>query len=156
MRQRNGRGNMHKPPPCVVRNSGTHLDQTLDEPFHGALHFFAPDIELTDYMREVLGQNAHLQPGLVSLEALTTGLVPAQGVFGCHTPDPVGIHVDDQPLFVLPFQEGVGGSSKVILAPSKSIIIARLKSSRIASFWLSPLSSTSEPPGLLIYHPYIK
>jgi hypothetical protein len=72
---------MHIPPPGMVRNSGPHLDQTLDEPVHGALHCFAPDIKLADHMQEVVGQNTHLQPSLVRLEPLATGLVPAQGIF---------------------------------------------------------------------------
>jgi len=32
-------------------------------------------------VQEVVGQNPHLQPGLVGLEPLAAGLVPAQGVF---------------------------------------------------------------------------
>jgi hypothetical protein len=65
----------------MVRNPGTNFDQTLNQPIHGPLYFFAPDIELPDHMQEVVGQNPHLQPGLVRLEALATGFVPAQGIF---------------------------------------------------------------------------
>ena len=71
---------MHIPSPGMVRNSGPHFDQTLDQPVNGPPHFFAPDIELPDHMQEVVGQNPHLQPGLVGLEPLATGFVPAQGV----------------------------------------------------------------------------
>ena len=45
--------------------------------------------------------------------------------------------------------------SEEMMAPWKSIMMARLKSGRINSFWLSPLSSTLEPPELLIYPYYI-
>jgi hypothetical protein len=43
-----------------------------------------------------------------------------------------------------------------MVAPWKSILMARLKSSRITSFWLSPLSSILEAADLLILPPYIK
>ena len=41
-------------------------------------------------------------------------------------------------------------TSEVIVAPWKSIMMVRLKSGRITSFWLSPLLSIFEPPDLLI------
>jgi len=78
--QGKGGGDMYVPPPGMGRNSGPHLDQALDQPVHGPLYFFAPDIELPDHMEKVLGQHPHLQPGLVALEALATGLVPPQSV----------------------------------------------------------------------------
>jgi len=31
---------LHLPPPGMVRNSGPHFDQALDQPVHGAFHFF--------------------------------------------------------------------------------------------------------------------
>ena len=71
---------MHIPPPGMIRNPGTNFYQALDQPVHGPLNFFAPDIELTDHMQEIVGQNPHLQPGLVGLEPLATGLVPAKRV----------------------------------------------------------------------------
>ena len=37
-------------------------------------------------------------------------------------------------------------TSEVILAPWKSILMARVKSGRIPSFWLSPLPSSLDPP----------
>jgi hypothetical protein len=48
--QRESRGDMHIPPPGVVRNSGSDFDQALDQPVYGPLNFFAPDLELADYM----------------------------------------------------------------------------------------------------------
>jgi hypothetical protein len=77
---------MDIPPPGVVRNPGPYLYQTLDQPVHGPFHFFAPDIELPDHVQEVVGQNSHLQPGLVGFKALAAGLVPAQGVFAFFDP----------------------------------------------------------------------
>jgi hypothetical protein len=47
-------------------------------------------------------------------------------------------------------------TSEVIVAPWKSIMMVGLKSGRIASFWLSPLSRTLKTPELLFYPPYIK
>ncbi len=56
---------MDIPSPGVVRNSGNHFDLALNQPVHGTLNILAPDIELTDRMQEVVGQNPHLQSGLV-------------------------------------------------------------------------------------------
>jgi len=72
---------MYVPPPGMIRNSGPHFDQALDQPVHGPLYFFGPDMELPDHIKEVAGQNPHLQPGLVGLKTLAAGFVPAQGVF---------------------------------------------------------------------------
>ena len=80
VRQRKSRGYMHIPPPGMVRNPGPHFDQALDQPVDGPPHLFAPDVKLPDHMQEVIGQNPHLQPGLVGLEPLATGLVPPQSV----------------------------------------------------------------------------
>jgi hypothetical protein len=77
---------MDMPPPGMARNSGPDHDQTLDQPVYGAFHFFAPDVERPDHMQEVAGQNPHLPPGRVSVEALTAGFVPAQGVFAILDP----------------------------------------------------------------------
>jgi len=55
---------MYLPPSGVIRDFGPHFDQALDQPVHGLLNFFHPDIELPDHMQEVVGQNPHLQPGL--------------------------------------------------------------------------------------------
>ena len=70
----------------MVRNSGPDLDQTVDQPVDGPLQIFAPDIELPDHMEKVVGQNPHLQPGLIGLETLATGLVPAQDVLALFDP----------------------------------------------------------------------
>lgn len=37
---------MHISPQGMVRNSGPHFDQTLDQPFDRSLYFFTPDVEL--------------------------------------------------------------------------------------------------------------
>jgi len=47
---------MDLPPSGVARNPGPNLDQTLDQPIHGPLYFFAPDIELADHMQKIIGQ----------------------------------------------------------------------------------------------------
>ena len=57
VRQGKGRGDMHMPPSGVVRNPGSHFDQTLDQPVDGPPHFLSPDGELADLMQEVAGQN---------------------------------------------------------------------------------------------------
>ncbi len=72
---------MHIPPSGMVRDSSPHFDQTLNQPVNGPLNLFAPDIELPNHMEEIIGQNPHLQPGLVGLEPLPAGLVPTQSVF---------------------------------------------------------------------------
>ena len=77
---------MHVPPPGLVRNPGPHLDQALDQPVHGPLYFFAPDIELPDHMQEVVGQNSHLQAGLISFKTLAVCLVPAEGILALLDP----------------------------------------------------------------------
>ena len=77
---------MDIPSPGMGGNPGPHFDQTLNQPVHGPLHFFAPDIELSDHVQEVVGQNPHFQPGLVGLKTLATGLVPAQSVFAFLNP----------------------------------------------------------------------
>ena len=70
----------------MIRNSGPYFDQTLDQPINGPPHLLSPDVELPNHVQEVVGQNPHLQPGLVGLEPLATGLVPAQGVFALLDP----------------------------------------------------------------------
>jgi len=52
----------------MIRNSRSHLDQTLDQPVDGPLLFFNPEIEMSDQVQKVLGQNLHLQPGVVSFK----------------------------------------------------------------------------------------
>ena len=86
MGQGESRSHMDIPSSGMVGDSGPHLDKTLDQPVDGSLHFFTPDIELPDHVQEVVGQNPHLQPGLVGLETLATGLVPAQGVLALFDP----------------------------------------------------------------------
>jgi hypothetical protein len=48
---------MDKTPPGVIRNPGHYFDQALDQPVHGVLNLFAPDIELRDHMQDVVSQN---------------------------------------------------------------------------------------------------
>jgi hypothetical protein len=45
---------MDMPSPGVVRNSGTHFDEALDQAVPGLLNFFVPDIELPAHMQEVV------------------------------------------------------------------------------------------------------
>ena len=102
---------MEIPPPGMIRNSGTSYGQALDQPVYGSLKFCAPNIELPDHMQEVVSQNPHLQPGLIGLETLATGLVPAQGVLSLlnpvfHIPPPV-IDLD----YLAGWQSGVGHHS---------------------------------------------
>jgi len=73
-------GHRHIPPSGVIRDSGPHFDQALDQPINGPPHFLSPDVELPDHVEEVVSQKPNLQPGLVGLEALATGLIPPQGV----------------------------------------------------------------------------
>ncbi len=58
---------MNIPPPGVIRNPGPNLYETLYQPFDGPLDFLTPDVELPKHVQEVVGQNPHLQPGLVGL-----------------------------------------------------------------------------------------
>jgi len=77
---------MHIPSPGMLRNPGSPFNQTLDQPINAPLHFLAPDIELPDHMQEIIGQNPHLQRGLVGLETLGNGLVPAESIFALLDP----------------------------------------------------------------------
>ena len=77
---------MNPPSAGLGRNTGTHFNQSFDQPVDGPLHFLAPDIELPDHMPEVVRQNPHLQPGLVGFKSLATGLVPRQGVLALFDP----------------------------------------------------------------------
>jgi hypothetical protein len=51
---------MDIPSPGMIRNPGAHFDKSLDQPLHGPFHFFTLNIELTDHMQKVVGQNPHL------------------------------------------------------------------------------------------------
>ena len=70
----------------MIRNPGPYLDQALNQLIHGPLHFFPPDIELSDHVQEVVGQNLHLQPGVIGLKPLAAGLVPTQCIFAFLNP----------------------------------------------------------------------
>jgi hypothetical protein len=56
----------------------------------------------------------------------------------------------------LPLAKRIKLVSEEIVAPWKSIVMARLKSGWITSYWLLPIASTFEPPDLLIMLPYIR
>jgi len=58
------RRHMNIPPPCVVGDSRSDLDQTLDEPFHLPFELFASKVDLPQHVEEVVGQDSHEQPGL--------------------------------------------------------------------------------------------
>ncbi len=77
---------MNIPPPGVIRNPGPNLYETLYQPFDGPPCFLTPDVELPKHVQKIVGQNPHLQPGLVGLETMATGLVPAQGVLALLDP----------------------------------------------------------------------
>jgi len=69
---------MDLPPPTMIRDFRSHLDQTLDEPLHRPFHFFAHEVELPEHVQEVVGQDPHEQAGLVGCESTATRLVPTQ------------------------------------------------------------------------------
>ena len=50
------------PSPGVVSNSGPPIDQALDQPVHGTLNFFTPNIKLPNHLQEVIGQNPTFFP----------------------------------------------------------------------------------------------
>ncbi|MDV2502390.1 MAG: hypothetical protein RX318_00335 [bacterium] len=77
---------MNMPPPGVIRNPGPNLYETLYQPFDRPPYFLTPDVELPKHVQEVVGQNPHLQPGLVGLETVATGLVPVQDVLALLDP----------------------------------------------------------------------
>jgi hypothetical protein len=45
-RQGESRGYMHLPLPGVIRNPGPHCNQARDQPVHGMLNLFTPNIKL--------------------------------------------------------------------------------------------------------------
>jgi len=63
--QRKRRRHMHLPLPTVIRDFRSHLDQTLDEPFHRPFDRFAHEVELPEHVEQVAGQHSHEQAGLV-------------------------------------------------------------------------------------------
>lgn len=70
---------MNLPPPTVMRNFRSHLDETLDEPFHGPFDLFAYEVELGEHVEEIVGQDPHEQPALVGGKAVAARLVPTVG-----------------------------------------------------------------------------
>jgi hypothetical protein len=71
---------MNLPPPTVIRDFGSHLDQTPDQPLHSPFNLFAHEVKLPEHMQEVVGQHSHEQAGLVDYESMATRLVPPQGI----------------------------------------------------------------------------
>ncbi len=59
---------MNIPPPGVIRNPGPNLYETLYRPFDGPFDLLTPDVELPNHVQKIVGENPHLQPGLVGLE----------------------------------------------------------------------------------------
>ncbi|MCH7646949.1 MAG: hypothetical protein IH828_10580 [Nitrospinae bacterium] len=59
---------MNMPPPGVIRNPGPNLYETLYKPFDGPPYFLTSDVELPKHVQKIVGENPHLQPGLVGLE----------------------------------------------------------------------------------------
>jgi hypothetical protein len=70
LRQGKSRGDMHIPPPGMIRYPGLHFDQALDQPVNGPPNFFTPDIKLANYMEEIGSQNPLLEPGLIGFDPL--------------------------------------------------------------------------------------
>src|SRR4030042_1962806 len=70
--QGKSQSHMHIPPPGMIRNPGSHFDQTIDPPFDGPLHVLVPYIEPVDHLTQLVSHNLHLQIWLGNLEALAT------------------------------------------------------------------------------------
>ncbi len=68
------------PPLGVVGDPGPDLDEPPDKPLDGAPDRLSLDVELPEYVKQVVGQSPHLEAGLIGPEAVAAGLVPAQGV----------------------------------------------------------------------------
>jgi hypothetical protein len=101
MGQRKRRSHMHLPPPTMIRDLRSKLDQALDEPFHRPFDFFAHEVELAEHVEEVVGQHSHEQSGLVGRESMATRLIPTQRVLPLfdpifHVPTSI-VHLDYLP-----------------------------------------------------------
>ena len=70
----------------MIGDAGGGLDDPADDPLDGSFHFLIMKVVLTKNMQEVVCQKAHLQPSLIGLKSMTTGLVPAQGVLSLFYP----------------------------------------------------------------------
>src|SRR5271157_28 len=77
---------MNIPPPTMICDLRSDLDQTLDEPFHWPFDLFAHEVELPEHVEEVVCQDAHKQPGLVGCESMAARLVPTQRVLPLFDP----------------------------------------------------------------------
>jgi len=80
MGQRKGRCDLNVPTTGVVRHLCPDLDQTTNNPLHRTPDLFATKVEKADHVKMVIGQNSHLQAGVVGLETVATGLcAPGRG-----------------------------------------------------------------------------
>ncbi len=68
------------PPPGVIRNPGPNLYETLYKPFDGPPYFITPDVELPKHVQEAVGQNPHLQPGLVGRASSGPSVAEQEGL----------------------------------------------------------------------------
>ena len=78
--QREGRCDVNMPTPGMIGYPGPDLDQTPDQPFHRTPDLLVMEVNNPDYVQKVVCKNAHLQTGVVGLEAVASGLVPAESV----------------------------------------------------------------------------
>jgi hypothetical protein len=67
---------MDIPPPTMIRDLRSDLGQTLDQPFHGPLEFFAHKLELPEHVQEIVGQDPHEQPSLIGGKWMAPGPSP--------------------------------------------------------------------------------
>jgi hypothetical protein len=68
------------PPPTMIRDLSSNLDQSLYEPFCRSCNVLAHKVELPKKVQEIVGQEIHEQPSLVRREATAARLVPTQRV----------------------------------------------------------------------------
>ena len=80
------RRNMHVPVSGVIDDPCSSFDQPHNDPFDGSARFFAPQIEPTNQMKQVVCKKAHFQPGFVSCELMTARLIPAERILALFNP----------------------------------------------------------------------
>jgi hypothetical protein len=84
--QRKRRRNMELPPPGVIRDFRSDLDEPPDEPSHRPLDFFPFQVEFSEHVQKIVGQDAHEQASLVSCKFMTARLVPTQSILSLFNP----------------------------------------------------------------------
>lgn len=67
---------MDLPPPTMIRDLRSVLDQTLDQPFHGPVDVFAHKVEFPEHVQEVVVQDSHEQPSLIGGKWMAAGPSP--------------------------------------------------------------------------------